>query len=274
MTDKVTGLKNMAICPAASVAKGEPMKVIFHPAFYEVYTSDPAAAAGRMEAVVQAIEDRASFVEAEPASREAIAAVHSDRHIESVRRRGLYDIAALAAGGAVQAAEIGLNEPAFGLIRPPGHHASSDSSWGFCYFNNMAVALTALKRSGRIGTAYVLDVDLHYGDGNVDTLARREWVTVYNPSAYERETYLAEVVREMEGCDADIIAVSAGFDNHRADWGGVMATEDYRSIGRAVRDAARRNRGGCFAILEGGYNHNVLGDNVLALIRGLAGEDP
>jgi acetoin utilization deacetylase AcuC-like enzyme len=271
---RVTGLKNMRICPGAYVTKGEPMKVIFHPAFYEVYTSDPAAAAGRMEAIVQAIGDRTAFVEAKPASEEAIGAVHSPRHIESVRRRGLYDIAALAAGGAVQAAEIGLKEPAFGLIRPPGHHASADSSWGFCYFNNMAVALTVLKQSGRIGTAYVLDFDLHYGDGNVDTLARREWVTVYNPGAYDRETYLAEVDREMTGCDADIIAISAGFDNHRADWGGVMATEDYRTIGRAVREAALRNGGGCFAILEGGYNHTVLGDNVLALIRGLAGEAP
>lgn len=248
------------------------MKVVFHRAFYDVYTSDPAAAAGRMEAVVGVIEPHAAFIEAMPAEEGAIAAVHSESHIESVRRRGLYDISALAAGGAVQAAEIGLEEPAFGLIRPPGHHASAKSSWGFCYFNNMAVAVAALQRAGKIGTAYVLDIDLHYGDGNVDTLARREGVTVYNPGAYERKAYLDEVMREMERCDADLIGVSAGFDNHRADWGGLMATEDYGEIGRAVRSAARRNGGGCFAILEGGYNHNVLGENVLALMQGLAEE--
>ncbi len=248
------------------------MKVVFHEAFYDVYTSDPAAAAGRMEAVVGVVEPHATFIDAKPAAEEAIAAVHSDDHIASVRRRGLYDISALAAGGAVGAAEIGLEEPAFGLIRPPGHHASAKSSWGFCYFNNMAVALTSLRRAGQIRTAYVLDIDLHYGDGNVDTLARREGVTVYNPGAYERNAYLAEVAREMETCEADIIGVSAGFDNHRADWGGLMATEDYREIGRVVRRTARRNGGGCFAILEGGYNHNVLGENVLALMRGLAEE--
>lgn len=248
------------------------MKVVFHEAFYEVYTSDPAAAAGRMEAIVKVIEPHATFIQAQPAPEEAVAAVHSASHIESVRRRGLYDISVLAAGGAIQAAEIGLDEPAFGLIRPPGHHASAKSSWGFCYFNNMAAAVTTLQRAGRIQTAYVLDIDLHYGDGNVDTLARREGVTVYNPNAYERKAYLDEVRREMECCDADLIGVSAGFDNHRADWGGVMATADYRDIGRAVRSAARRNNGGCFAVLEGGYNHNVLGENVLALMQGLAEE--
>jgi acetoin utilization deacetylase AcuC-like enzyme len=30
------------------------------------------------------------------------------------------------------------------------------------------------------------------------------------------------------------------------------------------------NEGGCFGILEGGYNHEVLGGNVLALIQGMA----
>lgn len=248
------------------------MQVVFHEAFYDVYTSDPAAAAGRMEAIVDVIGAHSTFIEAIPADEEAIAAVHSPRHIESVRRRGLYPIAALAAGGAVQAAEIGLAEPAFGLIRPPGHHASADSSWGFCYFNNMAVAVTAMQRAGKIRTAYVLDFDLHYGDGNVDTLSRREGVTVYNPNAYDRKNYLAEVAREMEKCEADIIGISAGFDNHRSDWGGMMATDDYRIMGRAVREAAVRNNGGCFAILEGGYNHNVLGENALALIRGLTEE--
>ena len=66
-----------------------------------------------------------------------------------------------------------------------------------------------------------------------------------------------------------MIAVSAGFDNHEADWGGLLKTEDYEYMGELVRDAARRNNGGGFGILEGGYNHNVLGKNVLAFIQGL-----
>jgi acetoin utilization deacetylase AcuC-like enzyme len=39
-----------------------------------------------------------------------------------------------------------------------------------------------------------------------------------------------------------------------------------------VRDSARRCGGGCFGILEGGYNHQVLGHNVMALIEGLSGQ--
>jgi acetoin utilization deacetylase AcuC-like enzyme len=245
------------------------MQVIFHSAFYDVYTSDPAAAAGRMEAIVQAVENRAPFIEATPAAQAAIAEVHTPAHIDGVRRRGLYDIAALAAGGAVQAAEIGLKEPAFGLVRPPGHHASANSSWGFCFFNNMAVAVTSLLRAGKIASAYVLDIDLHYGDGNVNILQRTPGVTVHNVDACDRAAYLADVERQMARCTADIIGISAGFDNHQADWGGLLATDDYRQIGRAVRTAARRNGGGCFAVLEGGYNHNVLGQNALALMEGL-----
>lgn len=66
-----------------------------------------------------------------------------------------------------------------------------------------------------------------------------------------------------------MIAVSAGFDNHEDDWGGLLKTEDYKYMGSLVRAAAFRNHGGCFGILEGGYNHSVLGKNVLAFIEGL-----
>ena len=246
------------------------MKVIFHEDFYRVYTSDPAAAPGRMEAVVDAIGDRAEFVPAEPATEAQIARVHEAAHIESVRNMGLYDIASLAAGGAVQAATIGLNEPCFGLVRPPGHHASAGSCWGFCYFNNMAVALAALKNRGAIDTAHVLDFDLHFGDGTVNILGPRDYVTVQNVEAGERALFLNEISQAMTNCQADIIGISAGFDNHREDWGGLLLTEDYYEIGRMVREAADRSGAGCFAILEGGYNHQVLGVNVLALIDGLA----
>jgi len=73
----------------------------------------------------------------------------------------------------------------------------------------------------------------------------------------------------LEGFAAEVIGV-AGFDNHRKDWGGLLATADYQTIGRLVRQAARRNGGGCFGLLEGGYNHDVLGANVKAFLQGLA----
>jgi acetoin utilization deacetylase AcuC-like enzyme len=246
------------------------MKVIFHEAFYQVYASDPAAAPGRMEAVMEVLRPAVELVQPVPATEEQIGAVHTRSHIESVKAQGVYEVAALAAGGAIMAAEIGLEEPCFGLIRPPGHHASSDSAWGFCYFNNMAIAISSLSERKKIRSAYVLDIDLHFGDGTDNIFGGSRGVTVHNVSARERTAYLKEVEREMENCGADIIGISAGFDDHEEDWGGTLKTDDYRKIGGLVRTAARRCKGGCFALLEGGYNHRVLGQNVMALIEGLS----
>ena len=245
------------------------MKVIYHEDFNQSYCSDPAAAPGRIEAVVKAISNRVTFVPAVPANMEDIAAVHTKSHINRVNSEAIYDIAALAAGGAIQAAEIGLEEPCFALIRPPGHHASAGSAWGFCYFNNMAVALEKLKRENRIQTAFVLDIDLHFGDGNVNILEGRGYVTIYNPTASNPEDYLESVKKHLFSTKVDLIGVSAGFDNHAEDWGGLLSTSDYRDIGKIVREASRQHGGGCFAILEGGYNHRVLGQNVMAFIEGM-----
>ncbi|MCU0614839.1 MAG: histone deacetylase [Desulfobacterales bacterium] len=246
------------------------MKVVFHKDFYKVYTSDPASAYGRMEAIVNALDGEVEFITAEPATEEQISAVHHPQHIEYVKNQRLYEISALAAGGAIQAARIGLTEPAFGLIRPPGHHASAQSCWGFCYFNNMSIALETLKNENKISTAYVLDIDLHYGDGNVNILSKKDYVKVYNVEARDRKKYMLEVAIQMDRCNVDIIGISAGFDNHLEDWGGVLSTDDYEEIGRLVRAAADRSGGSCFAILEGGYNHKVLGYNTLALIHGMS----
>jgi acetoin utilization deacetylase AcuC-like enzyme len=223
-----------------------------------------------MEAIIAVIEPHVELLKAQPAEEAQIAAVHTAGHIERIRSCGLYDIAALAAGGAVQAAAIGLTEPCFAAIRPPGHHASAGSCWGFCYFNNMAVAIEALRQQGRIRSAFILDFDLHFGDGTENILGRKSYVGIHNPGANNRMAYLAEVEEELNRFPADIIGISAGFDNHLEDWGGLLLTEDYAAMGRMVRSAARRNGGGCFAVLEGGYNHAVLGQNALALIEGLS----
>ena len=245
------------------------MKVFFDDDFYRVYTYDPAASAGRLESVVRVIENIAEFTEIKPAAKEEILTCHTVRHIQNVKSEGLYDIAALAAGGAIQAAELGLVEPSFALIRPPGHHASSDSAWGFCYFNNMAIALSALKKQGKIESAFVLDFDLHFGDGTVNILGDKDWVQIYNPPEIDREEYLRHVERILSDTRVDIIGISAGFDHHIEDWGGLLTTEDYYAMGVMVKKSASASKGGYFAILEGGYNHSVLGRNVEALLKGM-----
>ena len=64
------------------------MKVVFHEDFYQVYTGDPAAASGRMKAVVATIAPHVEFVSAEPALRQQIAAVHTAMHIQHVEDWG------------------------------------------------------------------------------------------------------------------------------------------------------------------------------------------
>jgi len=246
------------------------MNVIFHENFYQNYTSDPAAASGRIEAIVEVIKDDVTFITAEPAAENDILSVHTDSQIDYVKSQGIYSIASLAAGGALQAARMSLKEPAFGLIRPPGHHASSDNSWGFCYFNNMAIALKALKKEGAIKQAIVLDIDLHFGDGTINILGHEKWLRIYNIASKTNNGYIQEVRNILSNVNVDIIGISAGFDHHLDDWGGLLATEDYQTIGFMAREASLRCEGGCLAILEGGYNHDVLGYNVAALLDGMS----
>jgi acetoin utilization deacetylase AcuC-like enzyme len=246
------------------------MKILFHNDFHQVYTSDPAAAAGRMQRILNVISEDYEFLEPLPANEEDITAIHTLSHINYVKRIGLYAISSLAAGGAIKAALIGMKEPCFALIRPPGHHASADRSWGFCYFNNMAIALERLKREKAIKRAFVLDIDLHFGDGTVNIFRKKDYVTIFNVSSNNREGYLREIAKELGEQQSEIIGISAGFDNHKDDWGGLLETQDYTTIGEMVKETCETKQCGCFAILEGGYNHQVLGHNVAALLQGMA----
>lgn len=250
------------------------MKVVFNEEFLKVYATDPAAEQGRIESVLNVIGPHVEFVNCEAAQMEYIKAVHSVRHIESVRSEGVLDMALLAAGGAIKAAEVGLNEPCFGLIRPPGHHASMDGYWGFCYFNNMAVAVRYMTRAHQLRDFFILDFDLHYGDGTVNIFTGDPHVKILNPSARSRSDYLRQVSSTLKDIKADMLCVSAGFDNHEQDWGGLLKTEDYYTMGKMVHEKANELKVGSFALLEGGYNHKVLGENVLAFLKGFNGLGP
>jgi acetoin utilization deacetylase AcuC-like enzyme len=241
------------------------MKIVYHPRYTEVYSSDPAASPGRMEVILRELEGEYDFVEPQAASEDDLELVHTKYHIESIKRdKHLYNIACLAVGGAIKAARIALEgEASFGLIRPPGHHASPDHCWGFCYFNNIAVALVRLQSENLIDNALILDFDLHFGDGsnNFFTGSATEY---FQPISRDGQSFVEEIVNKLQQKkDYSILAVSAGFDRHVEDWGGQLTTDNYRTIGNLVKEAAKRNcKGRRFAVLEGGYNHNVLGRNV------------
>jgi acetoin utilization deacetylase AcuC-like enzyme len=162
-------------------------------------------------------------------------------------------------------------QPAFGLIRPPGHHASPHSCWGFCYFNNISIAIKRLISEEKIKGALILDFDLHYGDGTSNAFSGSQSVSYFHPEGIRREGFLEEVKRCLQTEKPyDIIAISAGFDRHEEDWGGLLKTEDYSTIGKWAKEASlERCRGRRFGVLEGGYNHSVLGRNVRSFLQGL-----
>jgi acetoin utilization deacetylase AcuC-like enzyme len=249
------------------------VKVVYHKKYCEVYASDPAAQSGRMESIYKELRGHFEFVVPEPASEEDILLVHGKSHVENVKAHPLtYEIALLAVGGAIEASEIAVEgEPAFGLIRPPGHHASRDSSWGFCYFNNIAVSIERLLQRGKIGKALIVDIDLHFGDGTANIFAGKPNVAYFHVSGMNRENYLDSLSRLLATQEGyDIVTVSAGFDRHQRDWGGLLTTNDYFVIGKMVKESALGECDGRrYAVLEGGYNHAVLGKNVKAFLQGI-----
>lgn len=252
------------------------MKVIYHPKFTNSdYAANPAADKGRIRSIMEELkgDSKLEFSKPKAAKSKDIKKVHPQDHIESIKQRSekLYRMASLSAGGAIESGELAFKgEPAFAVIRPPGHHASPDSSWGFCYFNNMAVAVENLRAAGKVDTAFIMDFDLHTGDGNINCLGGDPDLTIMNPKSRERKEYVKEVDSRLEREKRyDILGVSAGFDEHVDDWGGNLNTEDYLRLGRKLKEFSEEKcQGRRFALLEGGYNHDVLGKNVEAFIDG------
>ncbi|WP_291348018.1 histone deacetylase family protein [Desulfobacula sp.] len=257
------------------------IKIVFHEHYYNCqYATDPAATEGRLNGIMEIIKNKPELyeiVEPVPASKADILRAHSKSHYEDIKSQVvLYESSALAAGGAIMAAEIAFNNtPSFAVIRPPGHHASSESCWGFCHFNNMAISLLKLYSEKKIKKAFILDFDLHTGDGNINILEDQNdefTVSILNPKSTERGLYLQEVEGHMENItDVDIFAASAGFDQGIDDWGHLLYPEDYTELGRLMKEYSQKICSGRrYAILEGGYNHQVIGSNVDSFCRGFA----
>ncbi len=250
--------------------------LVYHQDYLTPYYTSTVESPARVKAIHAKLSTRFPIVEAQSARRKDVLRVHTSALVKRVESesRQTYGTALLSAGGAIRASDEAMRGiPTFALVRPPGHHAGPDRYWGYCFFNNIAVAISRLMAQGTIANAVVIDIDLHDGDGTEAIFRDNPAVNVINVRAKTRTVFLEFVEQELENLsETDLLGISAGFDTYVRDWGGILDTEDYPVIGSTIRTAAHRLcQGRCFAVLEGGYYLPDLGKNVLAFCEGLAG---
>ena len=219
---------------------------------------------------------------------------------------GTYDAARGAVDVALTATDLvlGGEAVAYGLCRPPGHHAAAAMAGGYCFFNNAAIAAQSIaERTGE--RVAILDVDVHHGNGTQQIFWRREdvlYVSLHadpirlypfflghadevgegpgrganlnlpQPLRADDATYLASLDAALERIAAEpgsIVIVSLGFDTYHLDPIGDLAltTEGYHEMGRRVATLGRR----LVVLQEGGYHVGDLGANAVAWLRGAGG---
>jgi acetoin utilization deacetylase AcuC-like enzyme len=200
--------------------------------------------------------------------------------------------AVAAARDALKIARAGEN--VFSLMRPPGHHATRKKSMGFCYLNNLAIAVLEARATGAKRVA-VFDFDVHHGNGTEDILMNQpgvEFFSVHQHPAYPdtgaenaghncfnypvtphtpRLMYrakLAQALDDLRSYRPDLVAVSAGFDAYVNDplAEGTLLAEDFHWLGQSLRALGVP----FFSLLEGGYSKD-LPELILAYLKGVEG---
>jgi acetoin utilization deacetylase AcuC-like enzyme len=213
---------------------------------------------------------------------------------------GTYVASLASANCALSAAQVvaeGGERSAFGLCRPPGHHAGKDYAGGYCFINNAAVTANWLSAKGKVA---VLDVDYHCGNGTQDIFYDRDDVLTISihadpdfeypnyfgyadecgegrgfgyhqnyllPKGTGDDTYLETLnraLRKVSEFKPAYLVVSAGMDIYADDPLGTIkvTTEGIRKI--ALQIAALDLP--TVIIMEGGYANDALGRNILAFL--------
>jgi acetoin utilization deacetylase AcuC-like enzyme len=239
------------------------------------------------------------FLEPEPALDEDLLKVHDADYIWNLKKGlvedpdtpaydNIYEYARLSAGGALLAAKTN----GFSLMRPPGHHAGRNGAAlgvytrGFCYLNNIAVAVKALDKP-----TLILDVDGHHGNGTQEIFQGDEIVVYVSlhrfphypgtgvssegnsfnfplPADCGEKVFLETFDKALKTVNLEkfeVVAVSAGFDTHKGDLASLGLTQSsYCAIGKRI--AALRKP--TFFVLEGGYMGEKNGHDIDQLLRG------
>ena len=280
----------------------------------------------RLNAIVNSLKnegiwDKIDVIFPEPATETDLLRVHSPSHVEYIKKfcdsgggyldydtfaaPESYEIAKLAAGGAIKAADFVLknNESAYSIARPPGHHANRDKSMGFCIFNNLAISLEYLRDTHKIKKFLIFDFDVHFGNGTSEIFYNDPDVlyisihqnprTLYPGTGFIEETgsgkgegynlnipmpqgsttddyiYILEKVLGPVSSqfNADFYFLDVGFDGHVDDPLSSMGlTDEYYEY---IINKMTSITGSMALILEGGYNLNVLSRCNIKIINAL-----
>lgn len=285
----------------------------------------------RVEAIAESVRDAATpgvqFVDPSPATIEQVTRVHSLRHVQYIERFAAsgggyigmdtvvspasYDVAMLAAGGAIKAVEVVLRGElgaAFAAVRPPGHHAGPDEAAGFCLFNNVAIAAREAQVAFGVSRVLIVDFDVHHGNGTQQIFLAdpsvlyasihqhplypgtgAHWEVGRGPGVgytvnvpvppgtgdaeYRRifDEVFDPIVRRFR---PDLMLVSAGYDAH---WADALAHQEVTTAGfgwmvRRLKGWADELCGGKLAlVLEGGYDLDALTASIVASLEALSG---
>ena len=198
----------------------------------------------------------------------------------------------------------GRERVAFGLCRPPGHHAASDYYGGYCFLNNAAIAAQHLRDNGAARVA-ILDVDYHHGNGTQEIFYGRADVMFASIHADPASDYpyflgyadetgagagagfnhnyplkrgadwavwgeaLEAACGAVAACGPDALVVSLGVDTFGKDPISHFKLEsrDYLRIGKRI---ARLGLPTLF-LMEGGYAVEEIGINVVNVLTGFQG---
>ena len=260
-----------------------------------------------------------------PASREQLLAVHTPDYVARIEMlsagrggdagdgttafgRGGFEIAQLAAGGAISAVEAvvrGEVDNVYALVRPPGHHALPDRGMGFCIFNNIAIAIRHAQSALGVGRVAVVDWDVHHGNGTqaifyedrtvltisvhqdrcfpVDSgwagergagAGRGATLNIPLPPGSGHAAYVDAfsrvVVPALERFDPELLVVASGLDANGFDPMGRMLlhSDSYRTLTEMMLELAD---GRLVAIHEGGYSEFYVPFCGMAILGALSG---
>src|SRR5260221_2313066 len=173
-------------------------------------------------------------------------------------------------------------------MRPLGHHAERNRVMGFCYFNNIAIAVAReLGSPSPVQRFAILDFDCHHGNGTEDIFQGDErvlFVSLHQSPCYpgtglmahgnclnyplppgtRPEQFLATLdqgLNRIRDFRPDLLAISAGFDAYKDDpiTNMDLEIETFYEIGRRIADIEQSSPSlpalPCFAVLKGGYSH-------------------